>query len=116
VGIVPKQRLNRAVIQANVDFALSGLTKKAVYADRLLSTIVGVSEGDFLSYAEISKGLAKYIKENHLRNVPAEPQTKAGQPIQQANAQITSAMKRCRDCGAEIPVEAVFCDLCGVGQ
>ena len=53
---------------------MSGLTKKAVYADRLLSTILGVSEGDLVSYAQISKGLHKYIRDNNLSNMSAKPQ------------------------------------------
>jgi glutamyl-tRNA(Gln) amidotransferase subunit D len=63
-----------------------------------------------------AKTAAKYIKENNLRNIPAEPRTTAGQSAQEAKPQITSAMKQCRDCGAELPFEAVFCDLCGVSQ
>lgn len=99
---------------------LSGLTKKAVYADRLLSTILGVSEGDFVSYAEISKGLHKYIKDNNLRNLSATPQPTPQptrqQVVQEAKPPGSLQMKQCRDCGAEIPFEAFFCDLCGVSQ
>jgi ribosomal protein L40E len=95
---------------------LSGLTKKAVYVDRLLSTILGVSEGDLVSYADLSKGLHKYIKDNKLKNPSAKKQT-ISQPIAHAAEPPTViSIKQCRDCGAEIPFEAVFCDMCGMSQ
>jgi hypothetical protein len=104
---------------------MSGLTKKAVYADKVLSSVLGVSEGDFVSYAEISRGLHKYIKDNNLRTekgkqiVPA-PKQAVQPPIAQSSAPqslaASTGMKSCRDCGAEIPLQAVFCDLCGIGQ
>lgn len=95
---------------------MSGLTKKAVYADRLLSTILGVSEGDLVSYAEISKGLHKYIKDNNLKNMSAKPQPLPQPELQEVEAAASTDVKQCRDCGAEIPFEAVFCDMCGVIQ
>jgi hypothetical protein len=95
---------------------LSGLTKKSVYADRLLSTILGVSEGDFVSYADLAKGLSKYIADNNLRSTPAKSQPMPTQSIRAAEPPTSMQMKQCRDCGAEIPFEAVFCDLCGVSQ
>jgi hypothetical protein len=106
---------------ANNDFVMSGLTKKAVYVDEVLSSILGVNRGELVSYAELSKGLHKYIKENKLRN----PQGgKSAPPIDQGAIQAKpqralpgeSTMKNCRDCGAEIPSSAVYCDLCGVSQ
>jgi hypothetical protein len=103
------------VVQSNIDLVLSGLTKKAVYADRLLSTILGVGEGELVSYSELSKGLAKYIRDNNLKNLSAAPGTME-QPVGEAKPKGQSSMKLCRDCGAEIPPEAVFCDLCGVSQ
>lgn len=104
------------VVYANIDFVLSGLTKKAVRTDRLLSTLLGVSEGDLVSYAEISKGLHRYIKENNLRNLPAKSQPTPQQEVHETNLPTSLQMKQCRDCGGEIPSEAVFCDLCGVSQ
>ena len=95
---------------------MSGLTKKSVYADALLSTILGVSEGDFVSYADISKGLSKYIADNHLKSSPAKSQPNLTQATRATEPSIAMQMKQCRDCGAEIPFEAVFCDLCGVSQ
>ena len=98
---------------------MSGLTKKAVYADRVLSSILSVNEGDFVSYADISKGLHKYIKDNNLRSPQARQaaaQLASQPPVEQAKAPATRTMKNCRDCGAEIPSQAVFCDLCGVSQ
>lgn len=102
-------------------FDLSGLTKKSVYADKILAIILGVTEGDHVSYAQLSKGLHNYIKENNLKNPPpltlnAPPLTVAS-PAEVTNAVVTAVVtKRCRDCGAEIPAAAVFCDMCGVRQ
>jgi hypothetical protein len=95
---------------------LSGLTKKAVYADGLLSAILGVTEGDLVSYAQISKGVHKYIKDNDLRNISARSPPATQRAVEEAKPPASPNMKRCRDCGAEIPFEAVFCDLCGVSQ
>ena len=102
-------------------FDLSGLTKKSVYADKVLAAILGVTEGDHVSYAQLSKGLHQYIKENNLKNplpvnlnptsLPIAPRTEATN-----SAEVTIVTKRCRDCGVEIPAEALFCDLCGVQQ
>jgi hypothetical protein len=95
---------------------MSGLTRKQVYVDRNLSMVLGVSEGELVSYADIQKRLHKYIKDNDLKNphppsptlvIPPSPPVQAGDMVR---------MKRCRDCGAEISSEAVFCDLCGVNQ
>jgi hypothetical protein len=95
---------------------LSGLTKKIVYADRLLSAILGVNEGDMVSYAQISKGVHKYIKDNDLKNVSARQQPATQQVVKEEKPSASPILKRCRDCGAEIPQQAVFCDLCGVSQ
>ena len=95
---------------------MSGLTKKSVYADKLLSTILQVNEGDFVSYADISKGLSKYIADNHLRSIPAKSQPTLAKAIGEEEPLTTTKMKKCSDCGSEIPFEAVFCDLCGVVQ
>lgn len=95
---------------------MSGLTKKIVYADRLLSAILGVNEGDMVSYVQISKGVHKYISDNHLKNISARPQPATQQVVKEEKPSATAILKRCRDCGAEIPQQAVFCDLCGVSQ
>jgi ribosomal protein L40E len=95
---------------------LSGLTKKTVYADKVLSTILGVTEGELVSYAQLSQGLHKYIKEKDLKKTSAEPAPRAQEAVQTTERAVSPNMKRCRDCDAEIPVEAVFCDLCGVSQ
>lgn len=100
---------------------MSGLTKKSVYADKVLAAILGVTEGDHVSYAQLSKGLHQYIKENNLKNprpvnLNAMPQAVAP-PAEAASIVATGIVtKRCRDCEAEIPAGAVFCDLCGVRQ
>jgi hypothetical protein len=94
---------------------LSGLTKKTVYADRVLSTLLGVAEGDFVSYAQISKGLHQYIKDKGLKNATGIPELVSSRAVQPSEPAF-SKMKHCTDCGAEIPGEAVFCDLCGVSQ
>lgn len=97
---------------------MSGLTKKAVYADRLLASILGVNEGDFVSYAEISKGVHKYIKANNLRTQQTKQPQTPSPPVSSTAPTMTTirTMKKCRDCGAEIPSGAAFCDLCGVSQ
>ncbi|HUK50091.1 MAG TPA: hypothetical protein VLV18_03570 [Terriglobales bacterium] len=100
---------------------MSGLTKKAVYADKVLATILGVKEGTHVSYAELSKGLHRYIKEKQLKNTERiQLTTQIRQPIVESEmAKISTGVagtRRCRDCGFEIPSEAVYCDLCGVCQ
>jgi hypothetical protein len=106
---------------------MSGLTKKTVLADRTLATLLGVSEGELVSYAQLSKGLHEYIKVNDLRN-PKRIQSAATRVSQVATTQPaaastarpvsveSAATKKCKDCNGEIPVEAVFCDLCGASQ
>lgn len=103
---------------------MSGLTKKTVIADRTLATILGVAEGELVSYAQLSKGLHEYIKVNDLRNPERVQLAPAQVPAAEIQAAVGSTSKRsieaatkiCRDCNAEIPAEAVFCDLCGVSQ
>ena len=108
---------------------MSGLTKKTVVADQRLSEILGVKEGELVSYAQLSKGLHKYIKDNDLKNPQrARTLTSTSTPAPAATEQISPAsssgvfsavsgdFKNCKDCGAEIPPEAAFCDLCGVKQ
>lgn len=108
---------------------MSGLTKKIVVADQRLSAILGVKEGELVSYAELSKGLHKYIKDNDLKNLQrAHPSTSTSTPTPAPTEPtlpetrstvlpaISADVKKCKDCGAEIPAEAIFCDLCGVKQ
>ena len=106
---------------------MSGLTKKTVIADRTLATLLGVTEGELVSYAQLSKGLHEYIRVNDLRNpqrtqpmpssAPAVPETQADIASAARPAVVVSAAtKKCKDCNADIPADAVFCDLCGVSQ
>jgi hypothetical protein len=102
--------------------ALSGLTKKSVYADKILAKILGVNEGDQVSYADLSRGLHRYIKDNDLKNpqfanAPATSVVAPSPPSDAVSTVVTAVLtKKCRDCEAEIPAEAAFCDLCGVRQ
>jgi hypothetical protein len=115
-----KVLITAAIVDFGV-FRLSGLTKKSVYADKVLATILGVREGDHVSYAQLSKGIHQYIREKNLKNPPplklnATPMTFVP-PAEVTNTVVTAIVtKRCRDCGVEIPAGAVFCDLCGVQQ
>lgn len=105
---------------------LSGLTKKSVYTDRLLATILGVTEGDRVSYADLTRGLHKYIKDHNLKNLqpapavtapaPAPPLAVSGPPDVGTAPAAPALAVNCRECGAEIPAEAIFCDLCGARQ
>jgi len=105
---------------------MSGLTKRVIYADRHLSVILGVDEGSLVSYAEISKGIHAYIKKNDLKNpkfvkVHSEPsQTEEVNVIAQASptsdTSDASAIRECRDCGELIPIDAIYCDMCGIQQ
>jgi len=102
--------------------ALSGLTKKTVYTDKLLAAILGVAEGSRVSYADLTRGLHKYIKDHDLKNPQASPApSEAVQLVASGPAEVVSPVapvpaRACRNCGAEIPSEAVFCDLCGARQ
>ncbi len=96
-------------------FIMSGLTRKQIYVDRNLSMVLGVSEGELVSYADIQKHLHKYIKDNDLKN-PQMPQPTSVPLSQEIRPAGTTGMKKCKDCGADIPSEAVFCDMCGVSQ
>lgn len=96
---------------------MSGLLKKRIQADRNLGTIVGVPEGTAVSYAEIQKGLHRYIKEHNLRTDLAKEATPA--VSQRAEAETPKGEVRevhCISCGEAIPSGAVFCDLCGAMQ
>jgi len=96
---------------------LSGLLKKRIQVDRNLGTIIGMPEGTTVSYAEIQKGLHKYIKDNNLRTdvekgVPAA----APQAAEPEAPKVQTRKVYCISCGEAIPSGAVFCDLCGAMQ
>ena len=101
---------------------MSGLTKKIVYTDKTLSEVLGVQEGTLVSYAEISQGIHKYIKERNLKNPEAVKQPSTGGQAetvpknQPAESQPAPGNVVCRDCGEPIPEGAVYCDMCGVIQ
>ena len=96
-----------------------------IYADRHLSAILGVDEGSLVSYAEISKGIHAYIKKNDLKNrkfvktlEPSQPEevNVIAQASPASDTSDTSAIRECRDCGEPIPVDAIYCDMCGIQQ
>jgi hypothetical protein len=89
---------------------LSGLLKKRIQVDRTLGTVIGVSEGTVVSYAEIQKGLHKYIRDHGLRTDLTSP---AAPPAVQTP---DTRGPYCIWCGEAIPSGAVYCDLCGVPQ
>lgn len=101
---------------------MSGLTKKIIYADKPLSTILGVNEGSLVSYSEISKGVHKYIKEKDLKHPhpvhaqPESPQATTTTPAQASPREQAAEPTVCKDCGETIPADADFCDMCGVKQ
>ena len=100
---------------------LSGLTKKSVYADKILAKILGVNEGDHVSYADLSRGLHKYIRDNNLKNQVANASVTPAaatslHPTAMGAVVAAVLTKKCRYCESEIPAEASFCDLCGVRQ
>jgi len=100
---------------------MSGLTKRIIYADRNLSAILGVNEGSFVSYAEISKGIHSYIKKNDLKNAKfvKAPEPQAEQAVVIDNVPepaVSTQIRKCRDCAEQIPVDAAFCDMCGIEQ
>lgn len=95
---------------------MSGLLKKRIRVDRNLGLIVGVPESTAVSYAEIQKGLHKYIRENNLRTDVAGETAPAAEAVR---ADVPKAERRgmyCISCGEAIPTGAVFCDLCGAMQ
>lgn len=92
---------------------MSGLTKKVIYADTTLSTILCVNEGSLVSYSELLKGLHRYIKEKNLKT--SKPTTIAPIATLTSEPAATAALV-CRDCGEPIPPGAIFCDMCGVRQ
>jgi hypothetical protein len=101
---------------------LSGLTKKTIYTDKLLASVLGVNEGDRVSYADLTRGLHKYIKDHNLKSPQAAAPTSAPVPLaatgpaEAVSTPAPAAARTCKGCGAEIPPDAVFCDLCGARQ
>ena len=103
---------------------MSGLTKRIIYTDRHLSAILGVAEGSLVSYADISKGIHAYIKKHDLKNpesvtrspeiARSEVQPQISEP--QTPAALSPQIRECRDCGEMIPVDAFYCDMCGMRQ
>lgn len=96
---------------------MSGLTKKQVLVDRNLSAILAIPEGELVSYADIQKRLHKYIRDNNLKNPTGTTAPLAPLPTSNSILSTVKApLKRCVDCGSEIPLAASYCDLCGLPQ
>ena len=95
---------------------LSGLLKKRIRVDQNLGLVVGVPEGTTVSYAEIQKGLHKYIRENNLRTDMAGEAAPSAKSVQPDVAKAEPRGMYCISCGEAIPTGAVFCDLCGTMQ
>jgi len=96
---------------------LSGLLKKRIQVDRNLGLVIGFPEGTTVSYAEIQKGLHKYIRDNKLRADVAKGETAA--VPQASEPEAPRAQVRgfyCISCGEPIPSGSTFCDLCGALQ
>jgi len=96
---------------------LSGLLKKRIQVDRTLGTVIGVSESTVVSYAEIQKGLHKYIRDHGLRiDVPKPAGSPTAQTSEREAPEGQARGLYCVSCGEAIPSGAVYCDLCGVLQ
>jgi hypothetical protein len=96
---------------------LSGLLKKKVQVDQGLGTVIGVPEGTTVSYAEIQKGLHKYIRDHGLRTDVQKPASAS--IVQTSEHEVPESEARgfyCISCGEVIPSGAVYCDMCGVPQ
>lgn len=96
---------------------MSGLLKKRIQVDRNLGTVIGSQEGTIVSYAEIQKGLHKYIHDHNLRT--DLPKVGTAATTQTAEPEVTKGKaggSYCVSCGEQIPDSAVFCDLCGAMQ
>jgi len=96
---------------------LSGLLKKRILVDRSLGVIIGAQEGATVSYAEIQKGLHKYIRDSHLRtDLPGGATAAPRQTLESEKPETQARGSFCIFCGEAIPSGAKFCDLCGVLQ
>lgn len=96
---------------------MSGLLKKRIQVDQNLAVVIGVPEGTTVSYADIQKGLHKYIRDNNLRtDVAKESGTAAARAPEPGVPKTQPRGVYCISCGEAIPGGAVFCDLCGALQ
>jgi len=96
---------------------LSGLLKKRIQVDQNLGLVIGFPEGTTVSYAEIQKGLHKYIRDNNLRTDTAKGATAAVPQASEPSAPRGQARGfYCISCGEPIPGGSTFCDLCGALQ
>jgi hypothetical protein len=96
---------------------LSGLLKKRIQLDRNLGTVIGFPEGTVVSYAEIQKGLHKYIHDHGLRtDTPKVATASAAQTPEPETPEVQAPGRYCIACGEAIPSGAAFCDLCGTLQ
>ena len=96
---------------------MSGLLKKRIQVDRNLGAVIGFPEGTVVSYAEIQKGLHKYIQAQGLRTDTEKAATAS--TVQPSEPEMPRSQPRgfyCISCGEAIPSGAVFCDLCGAPQ
>jgi hypothetical protein len=88
-----------------------------VHVDQGLGTVIGAPEGAMVSYAEIQKGLHKYIHDHGLRTDVQKPAPASN--IQASEPETHGGEARgfyCISCGEGIPSGAVYCDLCGAPQ
>jgi hypothetical protein len=95
---------------------MSGLLKKRIQVDRTLGTVIGSPEGTVVSYAEIQKGLHKYISDHGLRTDIKAGAAPAAQTSEPEAPRIQGRGFYCISCGEAIPSGAVYCDLCGALQ
>ncbi len=96
---------------------MSGLLKKRVQVDQGLGTVIGAPEGTLVSYAEIQKGLHKYIRDHGLRTDIQKPASAS--IVQTSEPEMPENEARgfyCISCGEAIPSGAVYCDMCGAPQ
>ena len=85
--------------------------------DQCLGTVVGAPEGTIVSYAEIQKGLHKYIRDHGLRTDVQKPASAS--IVQTSEHEVHGSEARgfyCISCGEAIPSGAVYCDMCGTPQ
>ena len=82
---------------------MSGLLKKKVQVDEALGTVIGVPEGTAVSYAEIQKGLHKYIRDHGLKTDTPKETAPAVQSSEPEVAERESQGLFCISCGESIP-------------
>ena len=94
---------NFSVNTSRVLMRMSSFVKKSVKVDSNLSKVIGMRKGALVSYAEITKGIYDYIKNNDLK-------VQEGKPV-------SSRSKRyCFRCGVEQEPKVRFCHKCGMKQ